>query len=178
MWKLLIQRSRVSAMESLRRGLGEEVELEVGVGGGEEDDLGVLEGGRDFGAGFDEDVEVDRDGGGFVHGGVVGAGPAEGFGALAAFEAGDVDVGMGEGPFEFLGEILADDGDEADLGEGGGGPGEVDGAAADDVGGGAVGVVTVSMPMEPVTRRDMAFLSVVIGHSSLVIGHWSVVGNW
>jgi hypothetical protein len=113
--------------------LVEEVELEVGVGGREEDDFGILELRRYARGGFDEDVEIDVEGGGLVHGGVVGAGPAEGFRAFAAFEAGDVDVGVGEGFFEFGGEVFADDGDEADLGEGGGGPGEVDGGAADDV---------------------------------------------
>lgn len=95
--------------------LREEVELEVGMGGGEEDDFGIGVGVGELGRGFDEDVEIDFEGGGLVHGGVVGAFPAEGFGAFAAFEAAEIDVGVAEGVFEFGGEILTDDGDEADV---------------------------------------------------------------
>ena len=100
---------------------------------GEEDVLGVEEVGGDFGGFLGEYVEVGLDGDGLVEVFDVGAVPAEGLGAAAFFEAGGVDVATFEEGVVLLGPVLADGADEADGGEEGGGVGEVDGGAADDV---------------------------------------------
>lgn len=107
--------------------------LEEGVGIGKEDMGGIAEGFGDGGCVFGEDVEVDLDGGGFVEVFEVGAMPAEGFGAFSDFEACGID-GTGVEDGEVLwGAVVADGADEADGGEEGGGIGEVDSGAADDV---------------------------------------------
>ena len=103
------------------------------MGVGEEDVFGVAEIFRNFRSPLGQDIQIDLHRFCRVQIFHIGAVPAEGFAAAADFQAAGIDIAAFEDVKEAVGGIVADDADEADRSEEGGGVGEVDGAAADDV---------------------------------------------
>jgi hypothetical protein len=89
---VVIQRFIVSATTSLGDFRARAFLLQNGMRVGEEDVFAVEKLGGDFGGALGQDIQIDFDGDGFVQVFHVGAVPAEGFAALADFQAGGVDI--------------------------------------------------------------------------------------
>ena len=120
----------------LRRYLREELELIEGGHVGEDDELGVLDLGRNLDLPVFQDVDGNVVGGAVVHVLMVFARPGEG-GLVGLFKRGEVDAIVGKHVEMLLGEVMADDANEVgggllarSLGSGEGGKG---GAAAEKV---------------------------------------------